>query len=73
MKIAINKMGNLEIDRAGKWVRQKCMRAFEDSWCGDHCPLFGEPELNDVSKGYDTVVLCERTLCGTIEDMRGKA
>jgi hypothetical protein len=54
MKGKINKLGYLEIERAGKLVRQAC--PFCDvGGCGDWCPQFGEPfELSPGVEGSAT-------------------
>jgi hypothetical protein len=47
----INKSGYLLIDRNGKMISQYCPKN-ENAFCGDMCPLFGEPEQSspiDVS------------------------
>jgi len=44
MKIRINKLGILEIERAGKMKEQLCPRQPGIDPCGDWCALFGEPE-----------------------------
>jgi hypothetical protein len=57
MNIKINKLGNLEIERAGKFQSQGCPH--KGGNCGDWCPLFGEPqELNDGEKKWEMLLVC---------------
>ena len=46
MKIEISENGWLFIDRAGRTSPQICPRRDDGGthFCGDYCPLFGEPE-----------------------------
>ena len=63
MKLKIDKDGNLHIERAGRWKKQTCPHA---GLCGDHCPLFGEPD-------QDGIEICGPTnLTGEIVDERGQ-
>lgn len=52
MKGKINDLGDLEIFRNSKFKMQKCnfaeMDGLGSQFCGDNCPLFGEPESVDV-------------------------
>ncbi len=41
MKGKIDKEGLLLIERVGIYEKQGC--PYKRSWCGDMCPLFGEP------------------------------
>lgn len=43
MKIKIDKSGDLWISRPVKMKKQECHDR-DDMYCGDWCPLFGEPE-----------------------------
>ncbi len=73
MKIKINKTGNLEIERAGKWRAQQCPGSL--ALCGGTCPLFGEPEIytrGDLVTNTLRLDLCHVTLEGEITDERGK-
>ena len=50
MKAKINKEGRLEIERAGKFKRQRCPHQEIDAQtlmrlCGDWCQMFREPEI----------------------------
>ena len=45
MRMRIDERGALHIERAGLWRRQDCPRATGNRYCGDWCPLFGEPEM----------------------------
>jgi len=40
----IDKNGHLFLWRAGKWKQQYCYQSGERVYCGDLCPLFGDPE-----------------------------
>lgn len=64
MKVKINEWGNLEIERAGKFKGQACPLTVDvssdgdSSPCGDWCPLFGEPYLDE--ENYHIVIdLCK--------------
>ena len=63
MKIQINKDGILEIERAGEMAKQICPFSHTDgaqdfTYCGDLCPLFGEPVEKD---GEFSLSLCQRS------------
>lgn len=60
MKIKIDKLGYLNIERAGKMAAQDCPATH--ARCGDWCPLFGEPYRWGGENGPDTVMRIE--LCG---------
>jgi len=49
-KIKINKLGNLEIQRNGRWVEQVC--PYNEGFCGEHCPLFSGPAFGDTVITY---------------------
>lgn len=78
----INKFGNLEIERAGKWTIQHCpfhvSRFFESAGtyyrpCGGWCPLFGEPHTQaaeDLLSTISWLELCRANLEGEIIDER---
>ena len=61
MKGKINKDGILEIERAGEFKKQICMKnmtgespGFLDSYpCSDNCSLFGEPETDVINASAD--------------------
>jgi len=86
MNIRITVNGHLEIERAGKFVEQKCpftsvhMNGWNDikwglnemKFCGDWCPLFGEPREWTGGEDGMALGLCQGTLIGHIEDLRGK-
>ena len=74
MNILITKNGYLEIERAGKFVEQRCPLFYREYPCGDWCPLFGEPaeETYGNGKRISDLELCRATLSGHIEDLRGK-
>jgi len=55
MKGLINKDGLLKIERAGVVKPQGCPKLADD-YCGDWCPLFGEPNLYG---GIVFLKLCE--------------
>lgn len=72
MEIKINNDGNLEIKRAGEWVKQECPKQVK--CCGHHCPMFCEPEYRSPDhKSYNRkyLRLCGVMLIGTITDERG--
>jgi hypothetical protein len=66
-------MIKLRIDHAGAlWIArgpnedyklQECPFNAGDKWCGDRCPLFKEPEVNDYADNRKRVTL---TLCQDI-------
>jgi len=67
IRIIINENGILYIERAGVLQEQNC--PFNAMHCGDHCPLFGEPERYD--RQPDNIGLCHgRVLVGVITDER---
>jgi hypothetical protein len=45
MKIKIDKMGQLEIERAGKMRGQVCPYSQQEAYCGEWCPMFQEPDI----------------------------
>ena len=67
MKIEISDKGFLRIERAGKMKTQSCPY-HPDTFCGDWCPLFGEPvylvfadqHLNQTKTSY--IKLCQNIL-----------
>jgi len=59
MKIQIDKYGQLSLERAGKMKGQVCPFASAESWCGDWCPHFGEP---DKSGSLVIIHLCQNKL-----------
>ena len=65
MKIVIDEVGNLSLERAGEMKKQYCPFT-DDACCGDSCPHFVEPE-----KGVITLT-CGLGACfdGDIEDRR---
>jgi len=77
MRFKINVNGNLRIERAGQMKVQECpydMASLsatkgENAECGDWCPLFGEPEYTNDSKGA-TLRICHTELCGRFIDER---
>ncbi len=74
MKIKINAQGNLEIERAGKFRKQACPFQW-DEFCGNWCPLFGEPQPIDPHhpKSDKFINLCHnRALVGSVIDERVK-
>jgi len=58
MKGKIDKDGFLWIERKGEWTKQYCP-IVNDDWCGQWCPLFGEPEFID---GHPRLSLCRKVL-----------
>lgn len=73
MKIKIDKNGWLKIYRLNRWKDQFCCY-HQDCFCGDWCPLFGDPEffegeLPDGSK-FDSVSLdiCKKHFCMNKKD-----
>lgn len=80
MKIRIDRYGQLCIERVGAMKQQSCPGPAHDhapgggQFCGDWCPLFGEPEsrLNETGQRYDqSLKICGgRTLYGQMEDQR---
>ena len=65
MKIQIDENGWLLLERAGGLKNQYCPKQPEDSYCGDWCPLFGEPELKG---NIICISLCERNISCKEED-----
>jgi hypothetical protein len=47
----ISEIGFLEIKRGSDYTVQRCHRR-DDTYCGDHCPMFNEPENNNGYSGY---------------------
>jgi hypothetical protein len=74
MKITINKCGDLEIWRHGKFKMQWCPRV-GGRQCGDWCPLFGEPEkIINIDNNGIKLSLCEVDLrCGIEEFQDGRS
>jgi hypothetical protein len=75
MNIKLGSGGEFYIERAGEYKPQFCPFVPENSasrsYCGDWCPLFGEP----LKKGMDTFVLplCHRELMiDSVIDERNK-
>lgn len=70
MKFKIDCVGDLYIERAGKFRLQYC--PFSNDICGDKCPLFDKPSnsCNDVK--YIELKLCHKTLVGECIDERDK-
>jgi len=75
----IEKSGCLQIERAGKLKDQDCPFNSEAVRCGDHCPLFGEPEqyLDGTNgrehTGWSLKICQDRELrFETFTDERGK-
>ena len=60
MKGKIDKDGYPYIERAGKMKRQDC--ANRPVYCGDWCPLFGEPERVPNTVEMMSIDLCKVTL-----------
>lgn len=76
MKIKINSLGNLEIERAGKFKAQVCPFRALDDFCGDWCPLFGETYMTSPYTGdpKHAMTICQgRILTGEIIDERVKS
>ncbi len=70
----INNKGMLQIKRAGKMKAQGCPFT-EEEYCGDQCPLFGEPTVSkwmgsintdaperEKDERYWDLSLCKKTL-----------
>jgi hypothetical protein len=56
MKGTIDREGTLFIERAGKMKGQSCPFSISMEWCGDWCPLFGEPEnYNELGLKFEGV------------------
>lgn len=69
MKIRINKNGFLNLERNGVFKPQLCPKqampsSESDVFCGDWCPLFGEPIADSELR------LCDAYLSGEIIDER---
>ena len=74
MRIKIDKDGYLEIERAGEMMAQECPFSDGNRDCGDHCPLFGEPDMEEGGSFVGSINLCHnRYLGGEIIDERGKS
>ena len=59
----INTNGNLCIGRAGIMAVQYCpFTNGEPEFCGDWCPLFGEPVATSMIQDRFDLELCHRTL-----------
>ena len=65
MEIKIDKDGILWIKRGKKFKAQRCRH--DGIFCGDACPLFGEPEWTGDNPTLD---ICNKILTGTIIDER---
>jgi len=66
MQTSINKNGHLLIKRANKLKLQWCPKTTESSRnnmveCGDWCPLFGEPQINNVRETV-SISLCDKSI-----------
>lgn len=68
MKVKIDELGILFLGRRGRLEMQSCPTAqwyddddqvYRQECCGDHCPLFGEPEERN---GYIAIQLCHGVL-----------
>jgi hypothetical protein len=74
MKIQIDKDGLLCIERVGQMKAQQCPGMPQEIvYCGDWCPLFGEPDWDNqgLHRGVDYLTICEgRVLGGDITDKR---
>lgn len=80
MKIKIDKMGLLEIERVGVWNSCTCpfhggqdANRFPFGYCGEWCPQFGEPIslAGMVDKALSKLTICQgRILTGEIIDER---
>lgn len=57
----IDLYGHLSIERIGKMKTTRCpygtRESFEDNFCGDWCPLFGEHFISDPEIEYSSTVL----------------
>ena len=62
MKGHITTDGYLSIFRGEKYVPQICPFGGDDSMCGDHCPLFGEPSDIEEEKGMAFLPICKTDL-----------
>lgn len=67
MKGKISKSGWLVIERSGKWINQYCPFVDDASAvgeCAHFCPLFAEPETEELIAGQPKTLLrlCHRTL-----------
>ena len=78
MKIKISEMGVLELERKANFKIQSCPYGSGGEYCGDWCPMFGEPEpYVDIVTVYEGGVaksnklsLCHAELIGDVEDLR---
>lgn len=66
MEIRIGAGGQLYIMRAGTLKMQGCPYDDNGHYCGDYCPLFGEPDMEPPQ----SLEICSIVLCGTITDER---
>jgi hypothetical protein len=59
MKVRINPVGVLEIDRGQGWRQQECVKRDSIFSCGTQCPMFGMPD-NSCSGGLNvhTLEIC---------------
>lgn len=76
-------ISSLQIERAGKMVRQHCCRSPMHK-CGDHCPMFLGPlreadlsgevcRVLSIPRGSTVIQICEATLVfQEFEDNRSK-
>jgi len=73
IKGRINKGGYFEKNRAGVMKTQKCMH--REMSCGDHCPLFMEPDTNTTEAPWGVFLkICNGRFgfsAGEFEDLRG--
>ncbi len=74
MRIAIDGHGYLNLERAGIMKNSVCPFASADSflYCGDWCPHFGEPVVNDNTSFLQITCGDGKMIYGEIADNRGK-
>jgi len=73
MKIKITNDGFLLLERKGLFKSQFCCFGVDqNSFCGDWCPLFGEPFPSNIIdwNNLDSLSLCNKILTGEIIDER---
>jgi hypothetical protein len=65
MQGKITDRGWFAIKRGSMFKVQNCIKNLNETYCGDWCPAFGEPESHPETSreyGYSTLKLCFDTL-----------
>jgi hypothetical protein len=71
MKARIDSDGTLDVLRKGKMTPQICpFKLGDERYCGNWCPLFGEPIPGYNSDTPDLLAICKGVEFDLIEDKR---